>query len=151
MNNDLFGPKVCPCCGQPIEDKSMQSAFEDFWKVWPDKKAKAQARKAWDALRPTERVLATERAASWFSAWRNSCVGASPIHASTYLRQRRFLDIDEKSQARSADRSQIVRNHATAIKMGKRHLVAMISAAQAREMVSQQLVTVDECRKVGLL
>lgn len=37
---------------KPMADKDMAEAFEVFWKLYPNKKSKKDARKAWDKLKP---------------------------------------------------------------------------------------------------
>lgn len=151
--NDLFGPDKCPCCGQVIEDGSIQStgSFAAFWESWSNKRGKADAQRAWKALHPADRALAADRAAEWCRVWRAENPSASHIHAATYLRQRRFLDLDEIKAEIKVNRAGVDERLAAAIRAGKRHLVGHMSAARAREMIAGGLVTEAECRAVGVL
>lgn len=124
--------------------------FDDFWAVWPDKQAKATARKAFQKLKPNERALAIERTAEWCKDWRARNPQASHIHAATFLNQRRFMDMDEAKQETQKVSDELIQMQAKWIKDGKDFLCRSIPSARIRLMVEAGLVTPDECRRVGL-
>jgi len=121
--------------------------FADFWQVWPSKEGKAAAEKAWKKLSPDDRATALARVGPWFSAWRAKHPDASPIHASTFLNQRRWED-EGAPAIRSGDKYEIA---ASSIKTGKPFLCKNISAAFARELIGRGFVSDSECRKVGVI
>lgn len=125
-------------------------AFDDFWAEWPDKKNKESARKAFMKLHPREREKAIERAATWAAQWRKDNPQASHIHASTYLNQKRFLDLDEIKEVQKVIHSDAMLMQARWIKEGKDFLARNISRDMLAAMVSQGIVTPDEVRRVGL-
>lgn len=125
--------------------------FDKFWERWPDKKNKASAMGAWRSLRPVERAKAVARCQQWCKDWRKQHPDASHIHASTFLRQRRFLDMDENSQATAADERAVLEMQAGWIRDGKDFLCRGISASRASEILQVGLVTEDQCRKAGVL
>ena len=44
---------------KPMADKDMVEAFEVFWKLYPNKKSKKDARKAWEKLKPSAELRLT--------------------------------------------------------------------------------------------
>ena len=44
---------------KPMGEEGLAEAFEMFWKLYPNKKAKANARKAWDKLKPSTELRQT--------------------------------------------------------------------------------------------
>lgn len=144
---DLFGP-VCPCCGQPMPDKIEARPFDAFWKLWPDKRGREVARKAWGRLAPAERQTAIQRCEAWCREWRKRNPEASHIMAATYLNQRRFLDdvAAEATPSRPPDLSQM----AEWIKSGKPWLCRSIAGRAVEEMIQRGMVTREECRRVSL-
>ena len=66
--------------------------FVAFWAIWPHKVGKAAAEKAWRKLKPDCRRAVLVSADGWFDRWRANNPTASPIHASTFLNQRRWED-----------------------------------------------------------
>ena len=44
---------------KPMADKDMAEAFEVFWKLYPNKKSKKDARKAWEKLKPSAELRMT--------------------------------------------------------------------------------------------
>lgn len=73
-------------------DKSTSCPFSEFWKIWPNRTAKAAAEKAWARLAEDDRAQAIAQTASWFERWRSAHPTASPIHAATFLNQKRWRD-----------------------------------------------------------
>ena len=69
--------------------------FEDFWKVYPRKVAKAQALKAWKKIKPSAElaaeIIAAVGAYARTAAWTKDGGQYIP-HASTFLNQRRWED-----------------------------------------------------------
>lgn len=126
------------------------AAFEDFWSVWPDKRNKESARKAFAKLHPIERQKATERAADWCVQWRKDNPQASHIHAATYLNQKRFLDMDETREVQKVINTDAMRMQAQWIKEGKDYLAKTIRREMLVEMFTAGLVTPEEARRVGL-
>jgi uncharacterized protein YdaU (DUF1376 family) len=86
--------------------KPISCAFEEFWSVWPSKKAKKDAAKAWDKLSADDRTKAKDAAAAWFAKWRASSPSASPIHAASYLNGRRWEDEIEPPMLRAINGGQ---------------------------------------------
>ena len=121
--------------------------FADFWQVWPSKEGKAAAEKAWKKLSPEDRATALARVGPWFAAWRAKHPDASPIHASTFLNQRRWED--EGAPAIPVGDKYAVA--ASTIKTGKPFLCKNISAAFARELIGRGFVSDSECRKAGVI
>lgn len=44
---------------KPVVDKDLAEAFEVFWKLYPNKKSKKDARKAWEKLKPSAELRLT--------------------------------------------------------------------------------------------
>ena len=77
--------------------------FEEFWTGWRDVKGgggKYQAFRSWKRLRPEERGLAKSAGAPYFRKWRSEHDDCAPLHAATFLNQKRFLDHDDGEQER---------------------------------------------------
>ena len=72
--------------------KPTSCPFSEFWIAWPNKVAKSAAEKAWKKLTDDERREAISMIGPWFSWWREQNPNAAPIHAATYLNQKRFRD-----------------------------------------------------------
>ncbi len=133
---------------------TVKRSFSEFWKVWPNKTAKQAARKAWDKLSAEDResVIGACKA-GWFSSWRKKHPDANPIHPASFLNGRRWEDEGEASTtvnfqaAQDAKRSRNAEN----IRAGRYYLLGDVSASEARELIAANLVTEDECRKVGVL
>lgn len=67
--------------------------FDAFWDLWPSKKNKDAARKAWKKLSMDDRRDAYRAVRDgWFDKWRSSQPDANPIHASSYLNGKRWTD-----------------------------------------------------------
>jgi hypothetical protein len=88
--------------GKEGNDASERDGFDDFWSQYPNKKAKADAYKAWSKLKPDEALQA-----SILKAIALQCQGADWLkeggrfvpHASTWLNGKRWLDGDSSTQA----------------------------------------------------
>jgi hypothetical protein len=72
--------------------KATSWPFADFWDKWPNKVSKANAEKAWSRLSEQDKADAIGKLGPWFAWWRAAFPTASPIHAATYLNQRRWRD-----------------------------------------------------------
>lgn len=144
--SDLFGP-VCPCCGQPMPDKQQSRPFDAFWTVWPDKRGKEPAQKAWKRLTPPERQVAVDRCEAWCRDWRKRNPEASHIMAATYLNQRRFLDMPETAKPATIEALDM---QAGWIRERKAYLCKGIRHEAVRQMIERGLVTAEDCRAVGL-
>ena len=125
--------------------------FDDFWAVWPHKKNRESARKAFAKLKSEDRQKATERAAEWCAGWRKDNPQASHIHASTYLNQKRFLDMDEAAQDREKVAEGLLEMQAGWIREGKAFLCQSLTSQRVQEIIGAGLVDQDECRKAGVL
>jgi hypothetical protein len=80
-----------------------EPAFSDFWAIWPNRVAKAEAERAWKKLSAPDRAEATRLAPSWFTAWQARHPKASPIYPGTYLNKRRWQDeMDTASNEKKA-------------------------------------------------
>ena len=67
--------------------------FSDFWEIWPSKKNKQNAVKAWRKLSiESKRAAYAAVRAGWFDQWQAASPDANPIHAATYLNNRRWED-----------------------------------------------------------
>ena len=67
--------------------------FENFWKIWPSKKNKQNARKAWRKLSIDDKRAAYSAVRDgWFDQWQAASPDANPIHASTFINARRWED-----------------------------------------------------------
>lgn len=101
-SNALAKPKQCSSNQNQNQNHSKRDAnaspkvvglpFSAFWEVWPSKKSKHTAERAWKKLGPDDRVQVVAHAANWFSAWQASHPTASPILAATFLNNRRWED-----------------------------------------------------------
>lgn len=90
-------PYPFPIGSEPKGSSPKITPFSDFWSVWPSKVAKSAAEAAWKKLPDADRGAAIASADAWFRCWRSRNQQASPIHASTYLNQKRWQD--EASEA----------------------------------------------------
>lgn len=146
---DLFD-QTCPCCGQKVPQGQMQSsAFDDFWRDVPRKIGKDAARKAWGKLPESDRNAAHDAVKSWYKWFEKTYPGASPLHPSTYLNNRRWQDEGWRPdrRAETVDRAAIA---ADRIRSGKRYLCTHITPAQARELIHRGMVTEGQCRAAGV-
>lgn len=67
--------------------------FDDFWSLWPSKKNKDAARKAWKKLSVDHKRCAYRAIQrGWFDRWQSSQPDANPIHASSFLNGKRWED-----------------------------------------------------------
>ena len=123
--------------------------FETFWKAWPHKTNKASAEKAFKKLRNDDKEKATTRAASWCAKWKQENPQASHIHASTYLNQRRFLDLDEQQQARDADLNDALSQQLGWLREG-RFKPEWLSGQMKQRLAASPLVTDEERRTWGI-
>ena len=53
------GLKKAASTEKPVVDKDLAEAFEVFWKLYPNKKSKKDARKAWEKLKPSAELRLT--------------------------------------------------------------------------------------------
>ena len=85
---------------QPSEAKASSGkitdrdrGFDEFWEVWPDKRAKQKARTAWRKLSIENKRLAFSAVRDgWFNRWRDENPDANAIHASSFLNAKRWED-----------------------------------------------------------
>jgi hypothetical protein len=123
-------------------------SFAEFWDRWPEKKAKVSAEKAWARLPAEDRRVASARCADWFRAWRRGNPQASPIHAATFLNQRRWQDMDETSSTQNPN---------AVAEFWAKHLndpaarvpQTAISPSLARLMLELRLVTPETLKRRG--
>lgn len=97
--------------------------FSDFWEIWPSKKNKQNALKAWRKLSIDNRRAAYSAVkAGWFEQWQANSPDANPIHASTFLNSRRWEDqqTEPKNAQSTGDR-----------KNGKRPIAERLAARLA--------------------
>lgn len=72
---------------------SKNEGFDAFWDLWPSKKNKQNARKAWRKLSIDDKRAAYRAVLNgWFDQWQAGSPDANPIHASTFLNARRWED-----------------------------------------------------------
>jgi len=106
----LFG-HTCPHCGQDMPEQAATS-FDAFWRDCPHKIGKVQAQKAWAKL-TTANQDAAQGAVRRFYAWfRDKYPTASPLHPSTYLNNKRWLDLEPERQV---NRDLIIQHHQQAL------------------------------------
>lgn len=73
--------------------------FDAFWKDYPNKVNKVKARKSWLKLTEKEKGLAHDKLKAFIANLPDFQRGDNfNLHASTYLNQKRWTDLDEKSQ-----------------------------------------------------
>jgi hypothetical protein len=83
----------------PSEPSDRVPSFSEFWKVWPLKKqARSRAEKNWKTLSHADRRQAVENVVEWSASWQKTNPTANPIHAGTYLIERRWTDDFSSSQ-----------------------------------------------------
>lgn len=81
---------------------SPDEGFPDFWEIWPSKKNKEAARKAWRKLSIEDKRAAFSAIRDgWFERWQQASPDANPIHAATFLNARRWEDQAETPQLRT--------------------------------------------------
>jgi hypothetical protein len=123
-------------------------SFAEFWDRWPEKKARVSAEKAWARLPAEDRRVVIARCADWFRAWRRGNPQASPIHAATFLNQRRWQDMDETSSTQNPN---------AVAEFWAKHLndpaarvpQTAISPSLARLMLELRLVTPETLKRRG--
>lgn len=68
--------------------------FPEFWEIWPSKKNKQNAMKAWRRLTVEDKREAyCAVKAGWFDQWQAASPKANPIHAETFITNRRWEDV----------------------------------------------------------
>lgn len=147
--SDLFQSN-CPCCGQPMPEKAQASPFETFWADVPHKVNKQAAMKAWGKLSPQDRKAAHEGVKRFYAWFASTYPKASTLHPSSYLTGKRWQD-ETGASAKVAARETKIENAANSIRSGKPFLCTQIPAAVARDCIAAGLVTLDQCRSVGVL
>ncbi len=78
-----------------VESATIEKRFADFWKVYPKKKGKGYALKAWKRLKPTQElcdtILKAVQAQKSWSSWQEG-QGRYIPHPATWLNQGRWED-----------------------------------------------------------
>lgn len=146
--NDLF-QDTCPCCGRPVERKEA-GRFEDFWNRVPAKIGKATALKAFNRLTPQDQVEAIAKCKPFYAWFKRTYPTASPVHPTTYLNQKRWLD-EVLSTETVASEADVDAATAERIRSGKVYLCTGISAAKANILIASGKVTLEQCRTAGVL
>lgn len=77
--------------------------FEDWWRQYPRKTAKHEARKAWDRLTDEERARALAVMPLQARAWVGKDTQFIP-HGRTWLHQKRFLDDEFEAEPIKSDK-----------------------------------------------
>lgn len=90
-NKDLRQPQQSQPEPEPEPIKN-NVHFAQFWNVWPHKKSKAQAEKAWAKIPASERREVIDRTPAWCRQWREENPQASHILPASYLNGRRWED-----------------------------------------------------------
>jgi hypothetical protein len=142
----LFG-ETCPCCGQSVSGQ-VQTPFSDFWRDVPNKVGRDAAQKAWHKLGAADRTAAHSAVKSYFAWFARTYSQASPMHPSTYLNQRRWMDEGWRGQTRQE--VDPLSTAAAAIRSGKRYMCTNIPGTVARALVSRGVVSEAQCRDVGI-
>jgi hypothetical protein len=131
-------------CNKPVSKVS----FNSFWKLWPNKVKKPAARVSWNRLSAEDqrKILSLPRAG--FDAWQKSQPNASPIHASSFLNQRRWEDEGLTSTtSANIDRAAAL---AETIKGGGYVAASYVSPDLAREVLGRKLATETELKERGI-
>jgi uncharacterized protein YdaU (DUF1376 family) len=91
---------------KPLTKNQYKPRFAEFWLAYPNKKAKGDAEKAWNALRPddslTDQILRAVESAKTGEAWLKDGGQFIPYPA-TWLRAKRWLDGDSAPQIKYAE------------------------------------------------
>lgn len=78
--------------------------FLEFWEIWPSKKNKQNAMKAWRKLTiEDKRAAYSAIRAGWFDQWQAASPDANPIHAATFINNRRWEDQQAAPRAKKID------------------------------------------------
>ena len=78
--------------------------FLEFWEIWPSKKNKQNAIKAWRKLTiEDKRAAYSAIRAGWFDQWQAASPDANPIHAATFINNRRWEDQQAAPRAKKID------------------------------------------------
>ncbi len=125
--------------------------FSDFWSKWPHKRNRASAEKAFKRMSAENQRMATERCEEWCAQWRKENPKASHIHASTYLNQRRFVDLEETRKINAEARDGMLKMQAEWIRENREYLCRNISQQNLNEIISLGLVTKEECERAGVV
>lgn len=128
-----------------------QVSFEEFWEMSPRSGSKHQARKKFASFSHELQRQAAENVDAYYRWWCKSNAGASTLHVTTYLNQRRWEDDDWRfaSDSRAPTQQELMAAAVSNIKSGKPYLCTGVSFSQARYLAENGYVTEDECRKVG--
>lgn len=103
LGKDRLIPPISPKGGEPRrihkdDKKKTEELFERFWKEYPRKAAKQNARKAWDKLNPdealTEQIIASVERFRLDPQWTKDNGQFIP-HAATFLNGKRWEDETE--------------------------------------------------------
>jgi len=71
----------------------MPTDFDTFWRCYPNKQGKSEARKRWARMTPAERCEAADTLGMWVEFWKLAGTEQRFIpHGSTWLNQRRWED-----------------------------------------------------------
>ena len=132
---DMFGAVV----------KSEQTTFNSFWDSWPNKTAKAAARRAWDKLKPEHKQAAQGTASSWFEAWRKKNPDASPILPASYLNGHRWADTGETPATKAVTSEHLV-FWADLVNSNKM-IHGGVSPQMADMLIAKGLVTAERMRE----
>lgn len=84
-------------------NKTSKIEFDAFWDIWPNKVSKAAALKAWRKLSLDDRRTVLAETPDWFRRWRLANPQASPIHAATFLNNRRWEDESAANSQQTPD------------------------------------------------
>ncbi|MFC3336920.1 hypothetical protein ACFOEY_00210 [Paracandidimonas soli] len=67
--------------------------FDEFWSAWPKREAKKDARRAWDKLRPQDRIAALAAVPAHIARWKREGRARNHIpHPATWLNGERWED-----------------------------------------------------------
>lgn len=108
------------------EDTNVSMPFDTFWKIWPKKVAKENARKAWAKLSKPDQQSAYDAVLNgWFDRWQAINPRLNPIHPATFINSKRWQD-DQQEGLRTINGGQ---NEKPASKSAKR-MEAFIAGAR---------------------
>lgn len=136
----------------PGPKKADDSGFDCFWKNVPTgfKKSKEEARREFSKLLADEKHTAINSVGPFFAHWHKSHPDAGKLHPCRFLKNKRWTDEgwEAKAPPSPANKLQATVDN---IKSGQRWRCTNITATQARDLIEKRLVTLDDCKAVGIL
>ena len=89
-----------------------KTSFDAFWHDCPHKIGKEPARKAWQKLSAGNQEAAHKAVKRFYEWFSKTYPTASPLHPSTYLNNKRWLDLEPE---KSDNNQQVIEMHRAAL------------------------------------